>query len=241
MALAPILMPQLGESIAEATIIRVLFKEGDTVQADSDLIEVETNKAVMGVTAPCSGTLGQILAETGQSYPVGAVLGYIEISNEDARRLGLEEDDRPKAKRTEKKRVEKPAAPTVVEPTVKGGLPVPAHVGGASYLSPRMKARMAELGLRMADLSGIPGSGAGGRVTIEDLERFMAGIERNKTTPASPMRKAVADAMIRSWSRPIATVFRPITLDNLLAHRKKHPLKPGPALLHPARTGHCPR
>ena len=230
MALAPILMPQLGESIAEATIVRVLFNEGDAVHADADLIEVETNKAVMGVTAPCSGTLGQILAETGESYPVGAVLGYIEVSNEDARRLGLEEDDRPKAKRTEKKRVEKPAAPTVVEPTVKGGLPVPAHVGGASYLSPRMKARMAELGLRMADLSGIPGSGAGGRVTIEDLERFMAGIERNKTTPASPMRKAVADAMIRSWSRPIATVFRPITLDNLLAHRKKHPLKPGPAL-----------
>lgn len=229
MALVPILMPQLGESIAEATIVRILLKEGDPVQADSDIIEVETNKAVMGVTAPCSGTLGQILAEAGTSYPVGAVLGYIEVSAEDAKRFGVEED-LPKTKRPEKKRVEKPAVPAAVEPTVKGGLPVPAHAGGASYLSPRMKARMAELGLRAADLSGIPGSGAGGRVTIEDLERFMAGIERNKTTPASPMRKAVADAMIRSWSRPLATVVRPIQLDNLLAHRKKHPLKPGPAL-----------
>ena len=230
MALAPIHMPQLGESIAEATIVRVLFKKGDPIVADADLIEVETNKAVMGVTAPCSGTLGEILAETGQSYPVGAVLGYIEVSSQDAVRLGLEDEDRPKTKRVEKKRAEKPAPPVSVEPTIKGGLPVPAHAGGASYLSPRMKARMAELGLRMSDLSGIPGSGAGGRVTIEDLERFMAGIERNKTTPASPMRKAVADAMIRSWSRPLATVFLPITLDNLLAHRKKHPLKPGPAL-----------
>jgi len=229
MALVPILMPQLGESIAEATIVRILLKEGDAVQADSDIIEVETNKAVMGVTAPCSGTLGQILAEAGTSYPVGEVLGYIEVSAEDAKRFGVEED-LPKTKRAEKKRVEKPAVPAAVEPTVKGGLPVPAHAGGASYLSPRMKARMAELGLRAADLSGIPGSGAGGRVTIEDLERFMAGIERNKTTPASPMRKAVADAMIRSWSRPLATVVRPIQLDNLLAHRKKHPLKPGPAL-----------
>jgi len=230
MALAPILMPQLGESIAEATIVRVLFKKGDNVHADADLIEVETNKAVMGVTAPCSGTLGEIVAETRSSYPVGAVLGYIEVTDEDAKRLGLDEEESPKAKRTEKKRVEKPAVPEAVEPTVKGGLPVPAHAGGASYLSPRMKARMAELGLRAADLAGIAGSGAGGRVTIEDLERFMAGIERNKTTPASPMRKAVADAMIRSWSRPLATVFRPIQLDNLLAHRKKHPAKPGPAL-----------
>lgn len=230
MALVPILMPQLGESIAEATIVRVLLQEGDPVQADSDLIEVETNKAVMGVTAPCSGKLGEIRAEAGTSYPVGAVLGYIEVSAEEAKRFGFDEDEPPQTKRPEKKRIEKPSAPVAVEPTVKGGLPVPAHAGGASYLSPRMKARMAELGLRASDLSGIPGSGAGGRVTIEDLERFMAGIERNKTTPASPMRKAVADAMIRSWSRPLATVFRPINLDNLLAHRKKHPAKPGPAL-----------
>jgi pyruvate/2-oxoglutarate dehydrogenase complex dihydrolipoamide acyltransferase (E2) component len=229
MALVPILMPQLGESIAEATIVKVLFAEGDTVPADSDLIEVETNKAVMGVTAPTSGKLGQVLAEVGTSYPVGAVLGYIEVSTEDAKRLGLDEEP-VKPARSEKKTVTKPRTPESVEPTVKGGLPVPAHAGGASYLSPRMKARMAELGLRAADLAGIPGSGAGGRVTIEDLERFMMGIERNKTTPASPMRKAVADAMIRSWSRPLATVVRPIHLDNLLAHRKKHPLKPGPAL-----------
>jgi pyruvate/2-oxoglutarate dehydrogenase complex dihydrolipoamide acyltransferase (E2) component len=206
----------------------VLFNEGDAVAGDADIIEVETNKAVMGVTAPASGKLGQVLAEAGTSYPVGAVLGYIEVSDEDAKRLGIEEE--PKSSRTEKKRVEKPAMPEAVEPTLKGGLPVPAHAGGASYLSPRMKARMAELGLRAADLAGIAGSGAGGRVTIEDLERFLASIERSKTTPASPMRKAVADAMIRSWSRPLATVFRPIHLDKLLAHRKQHPAKPGPAL-----------
>lgn len=229
MVRVPIHMPQLGESIAEATIVRVLMEEGSSVQADADIMEVETNKAVMSVTAPCSGTLGDILVKPGSSYAVGAVLGYIEVSAEDAKRLGVEEET-TKAKRAERKHVERaPDAPTV-EPTVKSGLPVPAHAGGASYLSPRMKARMAELGLRAADLSGIAGSGAGGRVTIEDLERFMAGIERNKTTPASSMRKAVADAMIRSWSRPLATVVRPVQFDNLLAHRKKHPAKPGPAL-----------
>lgn len=230
MALVPILMPQLGESIAEATIVRILFHEGDTVQADTDILEVETNKAVMGVTAPASGKMGPILAEAGTSYAVGAILGHIEVSEEDARRLGIDEE--PPAPRPEKKkkRSETSVPPPTVEPTVKGSLPVPAHAGGASYLSPRMKARMAEFGLRAADLAGIAGSGAGGRVTIEDLERFMAGVERNRTTGASPMRKAVADAMIRSWSRPLATVVRPIQLDSLLKHRKAHPEKPGPAL-----------
>ena len=107
MALVPILMPQLGESIAEATIVRVLFAEGDSVLADSDLIEVETNKAVMAVAAPSSGILGQILAEVGTSYPVGAVLGYIEVSAQDAKRMGLDEEP-VKPQRAERKRAEKP-------------------------------------------------------------------------------------------------------------------------------------
>lgn len=229
MAFVPIKMPQLGESIAEATIVRLLFKEGDSIQADADLIEVETNKAMMAVTAPCSGVITEILAENGTSYPVGAILGQIEVSADEAKRLGLDEPEKT-SRKPAKKRSDTPPAPHKVEPTVPGGLPVPAHAGGVTYLSPRMKARMSELGLRAADLAGIAGSGAGGRVTIEDLERFMGSIENNKITPASPMRKAVADAMIRSWSRPLATVGIPIQLDKLLAHRKSHPSKPGPAL-----------
>ena len=223
-------MPQLGESIAEATIVRILFKADDTVQADTDLIEVETNKAVMAVTAPCSGKILELSAQIGTSYPVGAILGQIEVSAEEAKRLGLDDEEKP-TRKPAKKRVENHAPPPQkVEPTIPGGLPVPAHAGGVTFMSPRMKARIAELGLRSSDLSGIAGSGAGGRVTIEDLERFMESIEKNKITPASPMRKAVADAMIRSCSRPLATVGTPIQLDKLLAHRKSHPAKPGPAL-----------
>jgi pyruvate/2-oxoglutarate dehydrogenase complex dihydrolipoamide acyltransferase (E2) component len=229
MAQVPIHMPQLGESIAEATIVRFLFNEGDAITADAHLIEVETNKAVMEVAAPCSGSLCQIIAQAGESHPVGGILGYIEVTDEEARRLGLDEEEQPKPKprKTESRRPAK--APAQVEPTVKG-LPVPAHAGGASYLSPRMKARMAELGFRAADLAGIPGSGAGGRVTIEDLEHYIEDIERNKITPASSMRKAVADAMVRSWSRPLATVVLPIRMDALLAHRRAQTVKAGPAL-----------
>jgi pyruvate/2-oxoglutarate dehydrogenase complex dihydrolipoamide acyltransferase (E2) component len=58
----PILMPQLGESIAEATIIRILIEAGGTVEAGGDIFEVETNKATMAVTAPCGGRVSQILA-----------------------------------------------------------------------------------------------------------------------------------------------------------------------------------
>ena len=94
-----------------------------------------------------------------------------------------------------------------------------------------MKARMTELGLHAADLAGIAGSGAGGRVTIEDLEKFLEDLERNRITPASSMRVAVADAMRRSATRPLATVVLPVRLDEMLAHRKASmPRKAGPAL-----------
>ena len=56
----PIIMPQLGESIAEATIINFLVKAGDTVEADQDIIEVETNKATMNVTSPCPGRVRKV-------------------------------------------------------------------------------------------------------------------------------------------------------------------------------------
>lgn len=231
MAQVPIVMPQLGESIAEATVVRFLFKEGDAIEADKDVMEVETNKAVLGVTASCSGTIHSLLAQEGRSYAVGAVLGYIEVSDEDARRMGLSENPQPAGERASARPPAKTAAePAAVQPTVKG-LPVPAHAGGATYLSPRMKARMTELGLHAADLAGIAGSGAAGRVTIEDLERFLGDLEHNRISPASPMRVAVADAMRRSATRPLATVVLPVRLDAMLAHRKAQaPRKAGPAL-----------
>jgi pyruvate/2-oxoglutarate dehydrogenase complex dihydrolipoamide acyltransferase (E2) component len=97
-------------------------------------------------------------------------------------------------------------------------------------MSPRMKARMVELGLHAADLSGIAGSGAAGRVTIQDFEGFLANLEKSRTHPASTMRIAVADAMRRSWTRPLATVALPVCLDALLDHRRRQDPKPGPAL-----------
>ncbi|MDB6123579.1 MAG: pdhC 2 [Pedosphaera sp.] len=227
-------MPQLGESIAEATIVRLLVKDGDQVQADQDIMEVETNKATMNVVSPCPGKLEKFLVKLNESYPVGAVLGYLDASAEDAARLGLDRPAEECAEKCEPAAEQGSKSPFSgkqrgVEPTVRG-LPVPANAVGASYMSPRMKARMDELGLHAADLSGVAGSGAAGRVTIKDFEKFLANLEKNKLTQASSMRVAVADAMRRSWTRPIATVALPVCLDTVLVHRKTCDPKPGPAL-----------
>lgn len=236
----PIIMPQLGESIAEAAVVSFLVQEGDTVEADQDIIEVETNKATMNVASPCRGRVGKFIAQLHESYPVGAKLGFLEASVEDAARLGLDAPEPAShAERDPSAGTANGGAhdhgpehghrPRRVEPTVRG-LPVPAHAAGASYMSPRMKARMHELGLHAADLAGVAGSGAAGRLTIQDFEIFLANLEKNKLTEASSMRVAVADAMRRSWTRPLATVALPVNLEPMLAHRRRSNPKPGPAL-----------
>jgi pyruvate/2-oxoglutarate dehydrogenase complex dihydrolipoamide acyltransferase (E2) component len=230
----PIIMPQLGESIAEATVVNLLVQVGDSVQTDQDVLEVETSKATMNVVAPCPGRLEKLLVKLNESYPVGAILGYLEASKEDADRLGL--DAVVPAKNGEETQTSTESvnggaenARKTVQPTVHG-LPVPANAAGASYMSPRMKARMIELGLHASDLAGLPGSGAAGRVTIQDFEKFVANLEKHKLSKASSMRVAVADAMRRSWTRPLATVALPVCFDPLLQDRKGRNPKPGPAL-----------
>ena len=233
----PIIMPQLGEAIAEAAIIQFLVKPGDKVEADQEIIEVETNKATVNITSPCRGQVEKFLVRPGESYPVGTVLGYLEASQEDVVRLGL---DSPapgnNGKETENdtnflntQKTSGDGAKKSVKPTVRG-LPVPANAAGASYMSPRMKARINELGLHAADLAGVAGSGAAGRVTIQDFEKFIANLEAHKLSQASTMRVSVADAMRRSWTRPIAHVGLPVCLDPLFAYRKIARPKPGPAL-----------
>ena len=245
MGLVAISMPQLGESIAEATLIRLKVKPGDKVKADQEVAEVETSKAVMSVTTSYGGVWKEWKAKEGKSYPVGYVLGHVEAAGvtEPAKKAMSPTGGKKPAKEiAEKKARTVPAMAkdngihangngngSEVLPTITG-LPVAAKAAGASYLSPRMKARIHELGLHAADLAGLAPSGAKGRVTIEDFERFIADLEKQKLTPASSMRVAVADAMRRSWTRPLATVGRGARMDALMAHRKQHPGKPGPTL-----------
>lgn len=233
-------MPQLGESIAEATVLRIDIEPGGPVQADQEVIEVETHKATMGVTTLCSGTVKEIIAEEGKTYSVGSVLGYLDVTEEEIARTGVDTmeafEDRRVAAAASPKEQEKnlhfaldddsyEEAPAVV-PSVRG-LPVPAGTMGAHYISPRMRARMNELGLREADISAVVGTGAGGRVTVDDLEKFLDYIQAWPSSSASPMRLAVADAMRRSWTRPLATVGLPVGLDRVLDHRRKQDPKPG--------------
>ena len=258
----PITMPQLGESMAEATVVSLGIKPGQTVKADQDIIEVETNKAVFQVTSSCDGEIAEVLVERGGTYGVGAVLGYIEATESEIEKRGLGRA----AEAAFAASTATPSVPLRAEDgadTMHGGpdlnppvwatgqyasssvalhvdkrLPAVAPVvptrgagSGGGFLTPRVRARLSEAGLTENDLSAIGGTGTNGRVTSDDLERYLFALAANDISPAMPMRLSVADAMRRSWSRPLATVGRLVKLDALLAHRAaaSEP-KPGPAL-----------
>jgi pyruvate/2-oxoglutarate dehydrogenase complex dihydrolipoamide acyltransferase (E2) component len=232
----PIIMPQLGESIAEATVVDIKVKPGDEVGVDQEIIDVETNKAVMGVTTPCKGKIDKITVQLKETYPVDAVLGYVEASEEDAARFKKTVPEPPSGTVTKEIPGREEQAAVAMRQRdgegVKrtGGLPVPIAAKGAGFLSPRVRARMAELQLTNADLAGIPPTGAGNRITIKDLENFLNKIESQATEEASAIRAGVADAMRRSWSRPLATIGSSVRLDAVLQDRQSRDPKPGPAL-----------
>ena len=246
-------MPQLGESMAEATIVAIKVQPGDKVSVDQEIIEVETDKAVMGVTTPCAGEIAKIDAEVKGTYAVGTVLGYVEASEADAARFQKtapqptddvaeeipgRDSEKDKAVRAQNGsgshfQIDETALPQVAVTSRAdqgGGLPVPAGTKGAGYLSPRVRARMLELSLTSADLAGIAGTGTAGRVTVKDLENFLSGIEGKPAEKPSAIRTGVADAMRRSWTRPLATVGVSVCLDPVLQDRAKRDPKPGPAL-----------
>jgi pyruvate/2-oxoglutarate dehydrogenase complex dihydrolipoamide acyltransferase (E2) component len=233
-------MPQLGESIAEATIVDIKVKPGDEVANDQEIIDVETQKAVMGVTTPCKGKIAKINVQLKETYPIGAVLGYVEVSEADAARFAKPAPSAPQDEVAEEipARADQEIAPAREKKIAAGdgdgaragALSVPVAPKGATFMSPRVRARMAELQLTTADLAGVMGTGAGNRVTIKDLENFLQKIESQTAQEASAIRAGVADAMRRSWTRPLSTIGSSVNLDPVLQDRQSRDPKPGPGL-----------
>ncbi len=150
----PVLMPQLGESVVEGTIGKWLKQVGDDVKQYEPLLEVLTDKVDTEVTATDSGTLLQIVAQEGDTVHAGTVIAYLGEAGEEL--------PAPAA-------AEAPAA----EPSVAAGAPKQEAAKGRAR-----RKRVTPVVARMAtehgiDLSLVPGTGSGGRVTKKDLLRYI--------------------------------------------------------------------
>jgi 2-oxoglutarate dehydrogenase E2 component (dihydrolipoamide succinyltransferase) len=162
-----VVMPQMGESIAEGTIVRWIKKVGDQVDRDEPLFEISTDKVDAEIPSPAAGVLTEIKVKEGETVAVNAVVGTIGAEGEAAREAGADAaEDAAEAK-------EEAAAST--QPQGDGS---PAPVSKANGDPRRQKS--SPLVRRIAkehnvDLASLHGSGIGGRVTKTDILGYLEG------------------------------------------------------------------
>ena len=202
-------MPQFGESAAEATVVAWLVQPGTQVAAEQEIVEVQTEKSLLTVAAPAAGILSEHRAAAGDKVAVGDVIALLDVA---------EGTPTPSSPSPTIPASGTPVAGEARAPRTRparGEASLRAAMGDAAFISPAVRSRLVESGLTISDLATISGTGTSGRVTVDDIDAYLAHGE-----PMSGVRQAVALAMSRSWQRPLATVARPARMDALLAHRR---------------------
>ncbi len=171
MARVDVIMPQMGESIAEGTITRWMVNIGDEVKRDQSILEISTDKVDADIPSPVSGTLAEILVEEGTTVEVGSVIARIE-TEADAAEAPAEAEETPAAKPAEK-----PAAKPAPAPAA---APLAAKIDGdgPGTKEQRLRTRSTPLVRRIAaehgvDIARLSGSGVAGRVTKKDILAFI--------------------------------------------------------------------
>lgn len=188
-----IIMPQLGESIAEGTVVKWLVPAGGMIQKDESLLEVETEKVTLEIPSPTTGRLDEIIVKEGETVPVGTLLARIDS-----------------------------APPSEVISRVGGVVvrPMEPAPDGDQHHSPAVRQLAKEEGI---ELSQVKGTGVGGRVTKKDVLDFIGRSDaqtRVAATGGEPsmgeelltftqMRKTIADRMVKSkqTSAHVTTFF----------------------------------
>lgn len=179
-------VPELPESVADATVVGLHKKAGERVRRDELLVELETDKVVLEVPAPADGVLDEFTVEEGTVVEADAILGYITpgAAGETADAAGSEPDAEPRGEAAATSAAGKPAA----EPAPAADADTAATVardrgpGDAPPPSPAVRRLLAEHDI---DASQVEGTGQNGRLLKEDVERFLARQEEpSKPAPA---------------------------------------------------------
>src|SRR5712675_575188 len=167
-----IVMPQMGESIFEGTITKWLKKPGDKVERDEPLFEISTDKVDAEIPSPSAGVLKEIKVGEGKTVPIQTVVGVIDAAGDGA---GAAKSAAP---------AQAPTPAAVAPAAASGPAPTaaPARPAGERIHSSPLVRRMAkEHGV---DLASIPGTGAGGRISKQDIEAYIAGGDQPSTQAA---------------------------------------------------------
>ena len=229
MGLHTIILPDVGEGIAEAELTEWHVKPGDVVKEDDVLGVVMTDKAAVEVPSEVDGTVTWLAGEIGDVLAIGSPFVTLEVAGEGNKVEVAKLDEAPAP---ETASVE---APKVTKPTVKPAAPAPdakrRPAGEKPLAAPSVRKRALDEG---ADLRQIAGSGPAGRITHDDLDHFLAhgpiiqgGVIRGqnmgvKEIKVTGMRRKIAEKMALSKSHiPHITIVEEVDMTNLEELRKQ--------------------
>ncbi len=205
-----VVMPQLGETVAEGTVSVWHKQVGDTVDKNDILLDVETDKAAVEVPAPEAGVISEIRVEAGETVDVGAVLAVIAVAGEaeaDTGEATVVQADIPR-----------PSGPTLVPPPASRPASAAPPAAGRSErlkLSPVVRRLIAEHEL---DPHAIQGTGRDGRITRRDVLAVVESSEGPTVTVAAPSFESAAKALSEPAPRP-AVAPAPSLAEDVAAER----------------------
>ena len=206
-----ITVPQLGESIVEATVGRWQKNEGDAVTAGEPLVELETDKVNVEVSAPGDGILSSIVKHEGETVGVGEALAQISTGQEQAQ---------PARKASASAKTAPQAAPAASNGSAAFVSPLPTAEGSGegadgSHATPLARRIAAE---RHINLQEISGTGSGGKITQDDVEAYLAGQETSApalpVAPPSAPQPAPLTPPAPSTPQPATVPAMPVTVES---------------------------
>ena len=213
-----VVMPQMGESIAEGTITRWMKQVGDAVSRDEPLFEISTDKVDAEIPSPAAGTLVEIKNAAGETVPVNQVVAILETD------AAAGATAKPAAGAAPAPAATPAAAPTKVQAaapaarpaaTAPATVPPPEAAGeGGAFVSPVVRKIAAEHGI---DPERVPGTGTGGRVTKKDILDFVAKapakaapVAATAPAPAAPSAPAAPAVTFAAGARVVRQVMSPM-------------------------------
>lgn len=195
MAQYELLLPKMGESVAEATIIKWVKQPGDRIELDDTVLEIATDKVDSEVPSPISGKLVKQLFKEDDIVQVGAVIAIIETEGDTAATNETIEVPVVLQERT--------AAPIIEN--IPGTEQLPADTTSDRFYSPLVKNIAAQEGIQLAELDAITGTGAEGRLTKDDLLNYIQQ-KNGGNTPAAAVKEVSAPVEAKTVVQPAAAV-----------------------------------
>ncbi|MCI0691863.1 2-oxo acid dehydrogenase subunit E2 [candidate division KSB1 bacterium] len=179
-------LPELGENVETGTVVKILVSKGDEIKKDQAIMELETEKALLEVPSNIGGVIKEILVKEGDEVKVGQTLlvldGAVEEKKETKREPREEKEDKPE----EKEKKKEPPEEKKEKPAEEARQPVaparPTERKEIAPAAPSTRRFAREIGI---DINTVPGSGPGGRISIEDVKAFAKQINQQKAAPAA--------------------------------------------------------